>query len=603
MVVDSGTMPPELQAKYPDILSFKGSDAQGRPLRLDVSPLGFQAMVFDPAGVWVVRPQTFGADARYLSFNRAELEVPGGTGRCEVHENNIDPAGLNLVGPAPATQTGVVHRVYRAAVAANHQYIAAVGGGTVEGGLAATIVAVNRVTQVYEYEMAIQLVLVPDNDRLMYASATGDPFTSNGTGVINNSTSVISGVIGADQYDIGHVFTTGSGGVAGLGVVCKTTSKGRGTTGLPNPTGDSFYIDFVAHEMGHQFGGNHPFNGTGINCSGGNRNGSTAYEPGSGSTVMGYAGICGADDLQPHSDPFFHAISLQEITNYTSSATGSCSVNTPNDNQPPVIDTASLSNGYTIPARTPFALSGSASDPDAGDNVTYSWEEWDLGPAAALTVGDNGSSPIFRAWAPVYTGTRLFPKLSTILTGTTVKGETLPTTTRTLKFQVDVDNKEGQLWAGMYGTVTLPVLRDQPPLLVPSSALVYLPDGTKVAAVEDGKVRLKKIDIGRDLGQELEVTNGLSGTEQIVSNPGESIADGVEVHLGSPLVLGQQVGERGRRVGVGQRHGCPALAVEVRGDAVVADDPHVVRAAAPDAVDVLGGRQAGLLRAEWRVRA
>jgi len=436
MVVDSGTIPPELQAKYPDILSFKGSDAQGRPLRLDVSPLGFQAMVFDPAGMWLVRPQTFGADARYLSFNRAELAVPEDAWRCEAHGSDIDPAGLNLVAPTPATQTGLVHRVYRAAVAANHQYIAAVGGGTVEGGLAATIVAVNRVTQVYESEMSIQLVLVPDNDKLMYASATGDPFTSNGTGVINTSTSVISGVIGATNYDIGHVFTTGSGGVAGLGVVCKAASKGRGTTGLPNPTGDSFYIDFVAHEMGHQFGGNHPFNGTGGNCSGGNRNGSTAYEPGSGSTVMAYAGICSADDLQPHSDPYFHAISLQEITNYTSSASGSCSVNTPNDNQPPAIDMGSLNDGYTIPARTPFVLNGSAIDPNEDDSVTYSWEEWDLGAAAPLTAGDNGAAPIFRAWPPVYTGARLFPKLSTILTGTAVRGETLPTTTRALKFRL-----------------------------------------------------------------------------------------------------------------------------------------------------------------------
>ena len=438
MVVDSGTMPPELQAKYPNILSFKGSDAQGRQVRLDVSPMGFQAMVFDPAGVWVVRPEVLGSGDRYLSFKRAELTVPGGTGKCEVHDSHVDPAGLNLIPSAePMTQTGVTHRKYRTAVAANNRYIAAVGGGTVAGGLAATVVAVNRVNQVYEYEMAIQLTLVPNNDLIMYPNAASDPFASNGTGVINNSTTVINDAIGVNNYDIGHVFTTGSGGVAGLRVVCGS-SKARGTTGLPNPTGDAFYIDFVAHEMGHQFGGNHPFNGSLGNCSGGNRNGSTAYEPGSGTTIMSYAGICSADDLQPHSDPFFHAISLQEITAFTENAStgGSCSANTPNTNTAPVINTASLTTGYTIPARTPFLLSGSATDADTTDTVRYSWEEWDLGPQAPLSAGDNGSSPIFRAYPPVATGVRLFPSLSTILGGAPIKGETLPTTNRSLKFRL-----------------------------------------------------------------------------------------------------------------------------------------------------------------------
>jgi len=499
-VVDSGTMPEELQRKYPDILSFKGSDAQGRPIRLDVSPLGFQAMVFDPAGVWVVRPETFGGDTRYLSFRRAELQVPGGTGRCEVHEQYIDPAGRNLAPSQPMTQTGVNRRVYRAAVAANHQYIAAVGGGTVQGGLAATVVAVNRVTQVYETEMSIQLTLVPNNDLLMYAATAGDPFASNGTGVINNSTSVINGVIGAANYDIGHVFTTGSGGVAGLGVVCGN-SKARGTTGLPNPIGDPFYIDFVAHEMGHQFGGNHPFNGSLGNCSGGNRNGSTAYEPGSGSTIMAYAGICGSDDLQPNSDPYFHAISLQEITNFTNGS-GSCAVTTTNDNQAPVIDTGSLPTGLTIPARTPFVLSGSATDPDAADTVTYSWEEWDLGPQAPLTAGDNGTSPIFRAWPPTVSGSRMFPKLSTVLTGVTVRGETLPTTTRTLKFRLTARDQRPAHGTSQSADITLNVVNTAGPFQVtaPNTAVSWAQGSTQsvtwdVANTNVAPVNCSEVDI------------------------------------------------------------------------------------------------------------
>ncbi|MEO5625172.1 MAG: reprolysin-like metallopeptidase, partial [Dokdonella sp.] len=472
MVTDSGTMPIELQNKYPDIISLKGSDAQGRAVRLDVSPMGFQAMVFDKTGMWLVRPEVLGGGNRYISFKRAGLAVPTGEGTCEV-SGGIDPAGLNLA-PAPMTQTGVNHRVYRTAVAANHQYIAAVGGGTVAGGLAATVMAVNRVTQVYEYEMSIQLTLVPNDDLIMYASATGDPFTSNGTGVISNSTSVISAAIGAANYDIGHVFTTGSGGVAGLGVVCSSSQKGRGTTGLPNPTGDAFYIDYVAHEMGHQFGGNHPFNGSLSNCSGGNRNGSTAYEPGSGTTIMSYAGICGADDLQPHSDPFFHAISLQDITNYTA-AGGNCSANTVNSNHAPVITPGRLPTGLTIPARTPFVLTGAATDVDGGDTVTYDWEEWDLGPQAPLTAGDNGTSPIFRSWPTTTSGARMFPKLSTILTGTAVPGETLPTTNRTLKFRLTARDERPGFGTSQSADISLAVVNTAGPfkVTVPNTAVSW----------------------------------------------------------------------------------------------------------------------------------
>ncbi len=486
MVVDSGTMPVELQKKYPDILSFKGIDADGRRLRLDVSPLGFQAMVFDKTGSWMVRPEVVASGSdRYLSYRRSNVEKPEGFGQCEVHGDSghsIDHIGE---GNAPMTQTGVQKRVYRTAVAANNRYISAVGGGTAAGGLAATVAAVNRVTEVYEYEMSIQLTLVPNNDLIMYPSASGDPFSSNGTGVINNSTSVISAAIGSANYDIGHVFTTGSGGVAGLGVVCGS-SKARGTTGLPNPIGDDFYIDFVAHEMGHQFGGNHPFNGSLGNCSGGNRNGSTAYEPGSGSSIMGYAGICAADDLQPHSDPYFHAINLQEITNFTNGS-GNCSANTTNTNQAPVIDTANLPTGLTIPARTPFVLSGSATDADPGSTLGYSWEQWDLGSQAPLTAGDNGSSPIFRTFPPKATGERVFPSMSTVLGGAAIKGETLPTTNRTLKFRLTVRDHSDNLHG--WGTsksadISLSVANSAGPFKVtaPAGGLIWSGGGSASVA-------------------------------------------------------------------------------------------------------------------------
>jgi len=451
LVADSQTMPPALQAKYPRIVSLAGSDTAGRKVRVDVSPMGFEAMVFENDTVWVVRPESSAGGNRYLAFRRADLAAPNDAFQCGVHGDSPDPAGHGLLSqPGPTTQTGQTQRVYRAAVAANHNYVGRVctGNVTVECGLAAVVTAMNRVNQVYETELAVHMTLVPNNDEIIYPTAAGDPYSNDG-GALDENPGNLNSVIGLANYDIGHVFTTGSGGVAGLRVTC-TTSKGRGTTGLSNPTGDAFWIDYVAHEMGHQFGGNHTFNSTAGSCGGGNRAGSAAYEPGSGTTIMAYAGICGADNTQPHSDPYFHAKSLEEINTWIGGNGGSCTVATPNPDIAPVIDTASLTTGFTIPTHTAFALSGSASDAD-GDVLSYNWEQYDLGPATTLAQGDTGTGPIFRTFNATADGTRIFPKIESVLGAPLVKGEAWPVTTRDLNFRLTVRDNHDVPGTPQYG--------------------------------------------------------------------------------------------------------------------------------------------------------
>ena len=222
-------------------------------------------------------------------------------------------------------------RTYRLALITDPSYADYFGGPA--NVTAAKVTLINRVNQVYEDDMSIRLQLIANTDLLnlnTWAQAIGPNgpcgaaacFTqSHVTGCSSTTRAriVVGQIIGAGNYDIGHLaLGEPGGGVANLGVVGRA-NKARGCTGIPTPVGDFYAIDYVAHEMGHQFSGNHPFNGTQLNCSGGNRNAATSVEPGSGSSIMAYAGICLTDDLQPHSDPYFSERSQQEITTYTSS--------------------------------------------------------------------------------------------------------------------------------------------------------------------------------------------------------------------------------------------------------------------------------------------
>jgi len=531
-VVESPVMAVELAAKYPEIRTYLGHEIDrnsGAGVRFDVTPEGFHAIIFSTEGTVYIDPYSLGETRYYISYfkkdylpTESELNF-----ECNLLGEDSEMAQQikQLVAENPFVMTGPQLRTYRTAIATTGEYTT-FHGGTVPLGLAAVVTALNRVTGVYEAEFAIRMVLIPNNDLIIYTNASTDPYTNNDGGVmLSQNINNLNTVIGSANFDIGHVFSTGGGGIAYLGVVCGS-SKAGGVTGLPQPIGDPFYIDYVAHEMGHQYGANHSFNGNAGSCAGGNRNASTAYEPGSGSTIMCYAGICSPQNLQNNSDDYFHNIGFVEIVNYTNNGNGnSCPVITNTGNSQP---TATVpAGGFTIPISTPFILTGSGSDPD-NDPLTYCWEEWDLGPAGAPNT-PSGNAPIFRSFDPVTVPYRYFPKLSNILNNNQTIGEILPTYTRTMTFRLTVrDNQPGGGGVNYTQMQAINVTNTAGPFLVtqPNTAVTWQGNttytvtwnvaNTSVAPVNVTQVNiLLSTDGGNNFTEVLASNTANDGTEDI----------------------------------------------------------------------------------------
>jgi len=318
-----------LQRKHPEIATYggRGIDDAAATIAADLSPLGFHASVRSPNGGWYIDPYYRKNRNFYVSYHGQQLKES-----LPFTEHAVLGQVKALSANAPLVPTGDGLRTYRLALITDPGYSDYVGGPAAV--TAAKVALMNRVDQVYEQDISIRMQLIADNDLLnlnTWAMATGPNgpcgaaacFTQSqvtGCSSTTRARFVIGQIIGASNYDIGHLaLGQPGGGVANLGVVGRSNKAG-GCTGIPTPVGDFYAIDYVAHEMGHQFGGNHPFNGNQLNCSGGNRSANNSVEPGSGSSIMAYAGICLTDDLQRHSDPYFSERSQQEISTYTTSA-------------------------------------------------------------------------------------------------------------------------------------------------------------------------------------------------------------------------------------------------------------------------------------------
>jgi hypothetical protein len=445
----SSVMNNELAAKYPSIKTFTGYqvDKPEHQGNFDITPHGFHGVFTFENDKVFIDPIRRDNNSTYHSYFRQDaqpLSLSALGKRLAPKRNALSANDKYTSEDKALTQQNKANEIitYRIAVATTGEY-SAFHGGTKELSLAAVVTMLNRVNEVYQRDLAIQLELIANNDSLIFIDAETDPF-QNTSDDINVNTEVINKGVGVDSYDIGHVVGTGAGGLAQLGAVCGSL-KAEGLTGSDSPTNDAFNIDYVAHEIGHQFGADHTFNGASGGC-GGNRETSSAYEPGSASTIMGYAGICDAQNLQNNSDAYFHIRSIDQIITYTRSGTGNtCGAKVTQTNQAPTVDAGS---DYTIPARTPFTLKGQGTD-NENDSLTYSWEQFDLGTMSESAEDDKtdvGNRPLFRVFAPTQTGNeRVFPRLTDILSGKQTHGEALPTTTRDLNFRLVVRDNKGNV--------------------------------------------------------------------------------------------------------------------------------------------------------------
>lgn len=403
-VKETPVMAAELSAKYPSIKSFTGYriDKKQDKIRFSMSHNSVQAMIVHGDGSRNTFLQKL-ADDEYIVYARDSFQKKENDFICSTTAKKIQHELASAAKPI----NGQVLRKFRLAVSTTGEYTE-YHGGTVADALAAINATITRINEVFETDLAVSLELVPNTDKVIFTDAATDPYGGNLSGQTQN---ILTDSIGAPNYDIGHLFhkAAANGNAGDIGTVCVDNLKGSAFAAHPDPMGDAFDMDYVAHEMGHQFGANHTWS---FEEEGGGPT-DVQVEPGSGTTIMGYAGIAGPSNVTPNGDDYFHYSSIVQIADYIDGI--NCAQETPLTNNPPTI--VPLGN-FSIPKSTAFVLAGNATDVDVDDVLTYTWEQIDDGIITQATFGPNNPNGAnFRSQRPRVDSVRYFPKLSGIVSG------------------------------------------------------------------------------------------------------------------------------------------------------------------------------------------
>ncbi|NNE02208.1 MAG: T9SS type A sorting domain-containing protein [Eudoraea sp.] len=453
---------PELSLKYPNIRSFSGTSIQNKEdrVRFSFSHQGLEVMLIQKEkNRNVFLEKTKRGSNNYVVYRREATDAGKESFICStkmMFEQSDPDLALKLVDDQTL-------RTYRIAVSATGEYTQ-FHGGTVADALSAINATLTRVNEVFNTDLAISLELVANNDLIIYTDPATDPYQSNLNTEVQTA---ITNNIGELNYDVGHLFheDTNGGNAGFIGAVCRDGQKGSAYSSSLNPQGDTYDLDYVSHELGHQFGANHTWSfeseGTGVQA-----------EPASGSTIMGYAGIVSGENVQTNGDDYFHYNSIFQITEYI--ATTTCGVETVLTNTAPVLVPT---ENYTIPKSTAFVLSADATDADLGDVLTYSWEQIDNGVVTTATFGpQNPTGANFRSLSPTVEPERYFPKLSRVAQGSLTQinpainsaWETVSDIERDLNFAVTV--RDNALGGGQVASdlVSVRVTNSAGPFLVTS---------------------------------------------------------------------------------------------------------------------------------------
>ncbi|MBI4749273.1 MAG: hypothetical protein HY774_12340 [Acidobacteria bacterium] len=441
-IYETSVMEPELAAKFPEIRTFagKGIDDAGANLRLTQSPQGFHFNVLSNQGMVTIRPKAGPEGNLYLVYNTHTASEAFNEFECYVTPEMEQLAQTETVGEFEETRAllsaTVPHRTFRLAVSATAEYSQLIWKrpkGPISEVMAQIVSLVSAANLVYGKELAIEFVLVNGIDQLIFENTQTDPFSGTLGQRAEQNQRTLDRTIGSQNYDIGHLLDASSGGIGYIGGVCTTEHKAKGVTATNSAL-------TIIHELGHQLGALHTFNSTAAECSG-NRSSSAAYEVGSGTTIMSYGGKCKPEVVQGKPDLYFHTDSLERILsrleNPPAQLGPDCSIQTSTGHLRPLVEAG---QNYTIPFKTPFTLVATETSP--GAQITYCWEEFDLGLASPPQSGI-GTQPIFRSFPPVTSPARTFPRLENVLNNTSQFGEALPQTARTLKFRCTVRDQAG----------------------------------------------------------------------------------------------------------------------------------------------------------------
>lgn len=468
------TLSAELQQRYPNIRTWRISSSEPRILsgRAELTELGFRLMLRNTSGKqWLIEPSplptalttqsripTSTTQSYYQSYEKRQSDQNTQTFSCGVQagtetlnwqiDNRQSPLS-QWQHNAENTQGNKLNRSgnkllsYDLAISATGEYTQKFGGSTTAA-YGAIVSTVNRINEIYEQELGITLKLVSGEETVFDNPAT-DPFDKNGLlSTAARNQEVLDILIGSNRYDIGHVLgaALSNNGVAYVSSLCNDGRKAQGITVSNAPLEDSFMVDYVAHEIGHQLGATHTFNSAENGCGGGGRIASTAFEPGSGSTIMSYAGLCSSHNLQQHVDPQFHSGSVDQIYKVLTGRGAACAQNIATTNNAPSV---TAGNDHTIPARTPFILNGSASDSN-GDTLLYSWDQLDIGDASAPDT-DTANNPLIKSNPLSSSGMRYVPDIASLLdkSKSPIKGESLPRSRRQMNFRLSVRDGKGAI--------------------------------------------------------------------------------------------------------------------------------------------------------------